>query len=93
MLKWYSYEYIFGNFFVYMPINYFLIELFSLKNLKKNILISFIIILLSESIQFIFKLGVFDIDDIIVCTSGMIIFYLIYNKFFLKNKKLTYKNY
>ena len=78
---------IFGNFLIFMPINYCLVDLFKINTPLKNCLTSFTIILLIETIQYIFKLGVFDIDDIILCTSGMIIFYFIYNKFLNKVKQ------
>ena len=45
---------IFGNLLVFMPLEYFLIELF--------------------------KVGVLDIDDLILCTFGMMIFYIIYTR-------------
>lgn len=69
-----------GNFLVFMPIEYFLIELFNLTKPVKNFIISFLIILVCELVQYIFCLGVFDIDDLILCTLGMIVFYFIYNK-------------
>ena len=36
--------------------------------------------------QFIFKVGVLDIDDLILCTLGMMIFYVCY---YLKNKEIN----
>lgn len=71
---------IFGNLFVFMPIEYFLIELFNKKKFLINLLISFIVILAIELIQYIFKVGVFDIDDIILSLFGMMVFYICYNK-------------
>lgn len=76
---------IFGNLFIFMPLNYFLIELFNIKSFKLNLFISFLIILFIEIIQFIFKVGVFDIDDLIICTSGMMLFYIFYKKYKLNN--------
>ena len=70
---------IFGNLFVFMPLDYFLIELFSIKKFSINFILSFGIILLIELFQYIFKVGVFDIDDIILCALGMMTFYMIYN--------------
>jgi len=77
---------ILGNLIIFMPLEYFLIELFKLNNFKLNFIISFSIILLCEFIQYIFKIGVFDVDDIILCVSGMMIFYFIYNLFITKKK-------
>ena len=70
---------IFGNIFVFMPLDYFLIDLFNVKKFSINFILSFGIILLIELFQYIFKVGVFDIDDIILCTLGMMTFYMIYN--------------
>ena len=70
---------IFGNLLVFMPLDYFLIELFNIKKFSINFILSFGIILLIELFQYIFKVGVFDIDDIILCTLGMMTFYMIYN--------------
>ncbi len=71
---------IFGNLFVFMPLDYFLIELFNIKKFSINFILSFGIILLIELFQYIFKVGVFDIDDLIIRTLGMMTFYMIYNK-------------
>lgn len=69
---------ILGNMFVFMPIEYFLIELFKVDKLKINLIISFTLLIIIETLQYIFKLGVFDIDDIILCLLGMMGFYLFY---------------
>ena len=71
---------IFGNLFVFMPLDYFLIELFNVKKFSINFILSFGVILLIELFQYIFKVGVFDIDDLIIRTLGMMVFYIIYNK-------------
>lgn len=80
---------IFGNLFIFMPLEYFLIELFKINRILLNLLISFTMILMIEVFQFIFKVGVFDVDDIILCTFGMFVFYVLYNK--IKNVFLTNK--
>ncbi len=69
---------IFGNLVIFMPLDYFLIELFGLKNFLNNFFVSFFIILLIELLQYVFKVGVFDVDDLTLCTFGMMIFYFIY---------------
>ena len=71
---------IFGNLLVFAPLEYFMIELFNIKKFSMNLIISFIIILLVELLQYIFKVGVLDIDDLILCTFGMNIFYIVYKK-------------
>ena len=71
---------IFGNLLVFMPLEYFLIELFKVKRLPINFILSFGIILLIEIFQYVFKVGVLDIDDLILCTFGMMLFYIIYTR-------------
>lgn len=71
---------IFGNLLVFVPLEYFLIELFRVKKFSVNFIVSFSIILLIELFQYVFKVGVLDIDDIILCMFGMMIFYVIYKK-------------
>lgn len=71
---------ILGNLIVYMPLEYFLVELFKIDKLIINFLLSFIIILSIETFQFVFKVGVLDIDDLLLCTLGMMIFYIFYKK-------------
>ena len=71
---------IFGNLLVFMPLEYFLIELFKVKKLHINFILSFGIILLIELFQYVFKVGVLDIDDLILCTFGMMIFYVVYTR-------------
>lgn len=68
----------FGNLLVFMPLEYFLIELFKVKKISINFILSFGIILLIELFQHVFKVGVLDIDDLILCTCGMMLFYIIY---------------
>lgn len=69
---------IFGNLLVFMPLEYFLIELFKVKKFHINFILSFGIIFLIELFQYVFKVGVLDIDDLILCTFGMMIFYIVY---------------
>ena len=71
---------IFGNLLVFMPLEYFLIELFKVKKFSINFILSFVMILLIELFQYVFKVGVLDIDDLILCTFGMMIFYIIYTR-------------
>ncbi|MCR5483818.1 MAG: VanZ family protein [Bacilli bacterium] len=42
-------------------------------------------IVLIEIIQYVFKIGVFDIDDIILSLFGMMMFYFLYTKIINKN--------
>ena len=71
---------IFGNSLVFMTLEYFLIELFKVKKFSINFILSFGIILLIELFQYVFRVGVLDIDDLILCTFGMMLFYIIYTR-------------
>ena len=71
---------IFGNLLVFMPLEYFLIELFKVKKFLINCILLFGIILLIVLFQYVFRVGVLDIDDLILCTFGMMMFYIIYTR-------------
>jgi glycopeptide antibiotics resistance protein/DNA-binding XRE family transcriptional regulator len=72
---------IFGNLLIFMPLEYFLIKLFRINKFLLNFVVVFLILLLIEIFQFIFKVGVLDIDDLFLCTLGSLLFYIFYNKF------------
>ena len=69
-----------GNFLIFMPFEFFLIELFGVKSAKKNLLICIAITVGIESLQYIFKVGMFDVDDMILSVVGMMVFYFLYRK-------------
>ena len=71
---------IFGNLLILVTLEYFIIELFNMRKTSINIIVSFIIVLIIELLQYMFKVGVFDIDDFILCMLGMNLFYIIYNR-------------
>lgn len=79
---------VFGNLLVFMPLEYFLIELFKVNKFLVNFILSFSIILLIELFQYVFKVGVLDIDDLIICTLGMMLFYICYNLLIKRNKEV-----
>lgn len=76
------------NIIIFIPFQYFLIELFELKTWRINILISILIVSVFELMQMILKVGVCDIDDILLSTIGMMLFNFIYNKLKLPVKKV-----
>ena len=55
-------------------------KLFKIDKMLINFCLSFGIILIIEILQFIFKVGVFDVDDLILCTLGMMTYYVLYRK-------------
>ena len=82
---------IFGNIFIFMPVQYLIIKIFELKKSKIIILIDLIILLSIELSQLITHTGIFDIDDIILNLSGMLITLILMklnHKFVLKRKDL-----
>ena len=74
----------FGNLLIFIPFEYFFIEFTNNKKLSTNLLFIIGLNIIIESIQYIFKVGVFDIDDIILNSLGMFIFYVLYTKKHLK---------
>lgn len=82
---------IFGNVFIFMPVQYLIIKIFELKKSKIIILIDLMILLSIELSQLITHTGIFDIDDIILNISGMLITLILMklnHKFVLKRKNL-----
>lgn len=69
---------ILGNIFLFMPFGIILKKL-NVKFLK-SLLLSIIIIVFVESLQYISKRGVFDIGDIILNIVGIIIGYVLIRK-------------
>ena len=75
---------IFGNLFIFMPLEFFLLELFKITDKKKNFVSCVLITAVIEIAQYIFKVGVMDVDDMILCVSGMMLFYNVYRKYLQK---------
>jgi glycopeptide antibiotics resistance protein len=49
--------------------------------------VCFTITFVIEIVQYIFKVGMLDVDDILLCVAGMMSFYYFYGKYRGKNKK------
>ncbi len=75
---------IFGNIFIFMPIQYFIIKIFNLKSFKLIFFIDLIIVLIFELLPFILQTKIFDIDHIILNLFGMLTVYFIIK---LKDRK------
>lgn len=78
---------IFGNFFIFMPLQFFLIELFEIRKIKQNFLVCFTITFVIEIVQYIFKVGMLDVNDILLCVAGMMSFYYFYGNVSWKKQK------
>lgn len=67
-----------ANIFLFVPMGYFLPKIFKKVNsFNKTTIISMLIIILIEVMQYITKLGIADIDDVILNTIGAMIGYKI----------------
>lgn len=95
---------ILGNLICFMPLAFFLKYLFSKENKFINFFLTILLIVISfELIQLLTLSGSFDIDDIILNTSGAILFYLfislkgidklLRNIFFLEENKINKKDF
>lgn len=76
---------VFGNVIMFVPFG-FLGIIFPKLNDFKTLIINFLFgIILIESLQYFSRLGVFDIDDVILNTVGAAIGFRIYKIFKLNN--------
>lgn len=92
-----------GNIFLLVPLLYFYPRNIKNNNFFKTTLACFLTSFLLETFQFIFGVGQFDIDDIILNTMGSVIFYPLFNKgsiskimdniFYFKKEKITKNDY
>lgn len=65
---------LFGNFILFYPMGVFLPCLFKgARTVKKTLLIALCTILSVETVQIIFRLGIFDIDDLLLNVAGWIL--------------------
>ena len=69
---------IFGNVIMFMPLGAFVCAVPKKANFIICFFISAFFSLLIETIQFCFKLGSFDVDDLILNTAGGLLGYLLY---------------
>lgn len=67
-----------ANIFVYLPLGIYVKYRTKLKNIK-SVIFFLVYILLIESLQYIFRKGVFDINDIIANTLGFYLGMVIYS--------------
>lgn len=92
-----------GNIFLLVPLLYLYPRNIKNNNFFKTTLACFLTSFLLETFQFIFGVGQFDIDDIILNTIGPVIFYPLFNKgsiskimdniFYFKKEKITKNDY
>lgn len=75
-----STKYLFGNILMFIPMEIFIPFMLNCrkKAFLKTIIITFCLVTLIETIQLIFTVGIFDIDDIILGTIGSMVGYYIF---------------
>lgn len=69
-----------GNFVIFMPLQFFIMDLMKIDKMPLNFIVCLIVIILIEASQLFFKVGVFDVDDIILNVAGMMVFFLLAKK-------------
>jgi glycopeptide antibiotics resistance protein len=79
--SWNYYSNLLGNIVIFIPFSLILSVVFKAYRFSTIILISFGLSFLIELLQYIFKVGVADIDDIILNTTGACVGYFIYSIF------------
>lgn len=75
-----------GNIFLFIPFAYFMMTVFQLFNAKRIVLFSFLLSVSIEFIQYLFDIGVADIDDVILNVTGAVTGLLLCNMLGIKNK-------
>lgn len=79
----FGFKNIFGNILVFVPLGFFMHNKFG-KNIFKTVLVCIIMILIIECTQLVFKIGFFDVDDILLnfvgCLLGVYISFLVIMK-------------
>ena len=84
----YFFRNLIGNIVIFAPFGILLPCAFDrCAGLWKTALLGFLTSLMIESCQLIAKVGIFDIDDLILNTSGAVIGYIIYKTLIIKLKK------
>src|ERR1700681_4973998 len=67
-----------GNIFLFIPFSIILFSVFNVKNSNSVLLSAFLLSVSIEMLQYLFRIGVADIDDVILNTLGAGIGILIY---------------
>jgi glycopeptide antibiotics resistance protein len=67
------YSNLFGNIILFMPLPFILIVLFRITNKAHVFLIGAGLSVLIETLQYIFKIGIPDIDDVLLNSMGVVV--------------------
>ena len=92
--KWNFLTDLLGTIFLFIPLPFFLVFICKIKTFWKTILIAFIISSCVEVTQYILRIGVADIDDIICNTLGAVTGVLLVKLFtkYLNPQQLSWLN-
>ena len=72
---------LFGNIILFLPFAFILRSAFNIGKLKPVLLLTILLSAAIEMVQYIFQIGLADIDDIILNTIGAIIGFFLYRIF------------
>lgn len=64
---------LFGNIGIFMPVQYFVLKIFSLKKFSIVFSLDFLFVFLVEALQYFTQTGIFDVDDIFLNLLGMLL--------------------
>ena len=80
---------LFGNLAAFAPLGFLLpFVLGAGKKLSATVICSFVLLMLAETAQLVFRVGVFDIDDIILNMAGVLGGYILYRLVWKKRMKV-----
>ncbi len=79
---------VFGNIVMFVPFGFLGIVFEKLESFKRLIINFLSVIIMVEGLQYFSRLGVFDIDDVILNTIGMAIGFWIYNRFKVEKERI-----
>ncbi len=79
---------VFGNIVMFIPFGFLGIVFEKLESFKRLIINFLSVIIMVEGLQYFSRLGVFDIDDVILNTIGMAIGFWIYNRFKVEKERI-----
>lgn len=70
---------LFGNVAAFMPLGFLLpVVLGAERKLQATVIYSLILLLAAETAQLVFRVGVFDVDDIVLNMLGVLVGYMLY---------------
>ena len=79
------YKDLIGNIVLFIPFPFFLLLFFKVRNYQHSILIAVAASVTVETIQYIFKIGIADIDDVLLNTTGALLGLAVLHVAFFRN--------